>query len=211
MAFARSAHDWDDSYTGNALAPWDLGRPQPAFARLADLGALSGRLLDAGCGTGEHAMLAASHGAQALGIDISPRAIEIARGKAADRGIDAAFEVRDAQALGATGWVFDTVVDCGLFHVFDDADCAGYVAAVGSVLRPGGHLHLMCFSDRQGGDWGPRRVTEDELRAAFGTGWRIDGIIRDRFDLKPGVAMPTAEAWLVDVVRLPSPERSAGS
>ena len=60
----------------------------------------------------------------------------------------------------------------------------------------------MCFSDRQPGDWGPRRVTEGELRAAFGSGWRIDSLAADRFDINPGLGTLTAEAWLADVVRL---------
>jgi 2-polyprenyl-3-methyl-5-hydroxy-6-metoxy-1,4-benzoquinol methylase len=41
-------------------------------------------------------MLAALHGARALGIDVSRRAVEIARLKAAERGIDTRFEVFDA-------------------------------------------------------------------------------------------------------------------
>ena len=44
---------WDDSYTGETPAPWDIGRPQPTFLRLAEEGLLAGRVLDAGCGTGE--------------------------------------------------------------------------------------------------------------------------------------------------------------
>ena len=70
-----SDHDWDESYARDTPAPWDIGRPQPAFARLADDGLLVGRLLDAGCGTGEHALLAAAKGADALGVDIAPRAM----------------------------------------------------------------------------------------------------------------------------------------
>jgi hypothetical protein len=61
----------------------------------------------------------------------------------------------------------------------------------------------MCFSDRQPGDWGPRRISEAELRAAFGSGWRIVSLARARFDINPGLGTPTAEAWLADVVRLP--------
>src|SRR3984957_4756813 len=83
MTATDPAHDWDDSYVGPP-PPWDIGRPQPAFVRLAESGALNGALLDAGCGTGEHTMLAALHGARVLGIDVSPRAIEIARGKATE-------------------------------------------------------------------------------------------------------------------------------
>ena len=201
MTATRPAHDWDDSYTGPA-PPWDIGRPQPAFLRLADAGALSGTLLDAGCGTGEHTILAARRSAQALGIDVSPRAIEIARGKAADSGVEAIFQVLDALSLDTLSQSFDTILDSGLFHVFDDDTRSRYVTAVHAALRPGGHLHLMCFSDRQPGDWGPRRVTQDELRAAFSSGWHIDSLTPDRFDINPGLGAPTAEAWLADIRRL---------
>ena len=200
MTAADAAHDWDGSYAGPS-PPWDIGRPQPAFVRLADAGALTGSLLDAGCGTGEHTILAARYRARALGIDVSPRAIEIARRKAAESGVDTSFQVLDALRLVTLGEAFDTVVDSGLFHVFDDAARIQYVTAVRAALRLGGHLHLMCFSDRQPGDWGPRRVTEGELRAAFGSNWRIDSLADDRFDINPGLDTPTAEAWLADVVR----------
>ena len=201
MTAADPAHDWDSSYAGS-LPPWDIGRPQPAFVRLAEVGALTGALLDAGCGTGEHTILAARLGARALGIDISTLAIETARRKAAERDVDASFQVFDALRVETLGEVFDTVVDSGLFHVFDDAARARYVAAVHAVLRPGGHLHLMCFSDRQPGDWGPRRLAEGELRAAFGDGWRIASLDHDRFDINPGLGTDSAEAWLADAVRL---------
>jgi SAM-dependent methyltransferase len=201
MTAADAAHDWNGSYAGPS-PPWDISRPQPAFVRLADAGALTGSLLDVGCGTGEHTILAARHSARALGIDVSRRAIEIARRKAAESGVDTSFQVLDALRLVTLGEAFDTIVDSGLFHVFDDAARARYVAAVHAVLRLGGHLHLMCFSDRQPGDWGPRRVTEGELRAAFGSGWRIDSLAPDLFDINPGLGPPTAEAWLADIVRL---------
>jgi len=46
---------WDEAYAASRPAPWDIGRPQPAFVRLAEQGLLSGRVLDSGCGTGEQA------------------------------------------------------------------------------------------------------------------------------------------------------------
>jgi predicted RNA methylase len=55
--------DWDAVYAAGMPPPWDIGRPQPAFVRLARSGVLAGRVLDVGCGTGEHALLAAAHGA----------------------------------------------------------------------------------------------------------------------------------------------------
>jgi SAM-dependent methyltransferase len=204
MAENDGAHDWDDSYAG-ASPPWDIGRPQPAFLRLAEAGALTGSLLDAGCGTGEHTILAASHNARAFGIDVSARAIDMARRKAVQRGVDARFEVLDALGIGTLGESFDTALDSGLFHVFEDSSRARYVTALHAVLTPGGHLHLMCFSDRQPGDWGPRRVSADELGAAFDSGWRFDSLAADRFDINPGLGPPVAEAWLADIVRVPAP------
>jgi SAM-dependent methyltransferase len=133
---------------------------------------------------------------------VSPLALEQARGKAAARGSKARFEVADALSLGDLGLSFDTVIDSGLFHVFDDDSRARYVASLASVLRPGGHLYLMCFSDRQPGTFGPRRVSQDELRAAFGDGWTILAIQADTFALNPEFFPDTtAQAWLASITR----------
>jgi SAM-dependent methyltransferase len=187
---------WDESYTGSTPAPWDIGRPQPAFVRLADEGLLRGRLLDSGCGTGENTLMAAARGAEAVGVDVAAPAIERARAKAAERGVAARFEVADALDLGRLGLTFDTIIDSGVFHVFDDDDRARYVASLASVLEPGGSCYLMCFSDRQPGDWGPRRVRRDELIDAFSDGWTIDSITADTFDVNPVMGTDTVQAWL---------------
>jgi cyclopropane fatty-acyl-phospholipid synthase-like methyltransferase len=192
---------WDAVYTADTPPPWDIGRPQPAFVRLADDGLLRGQLLDAGCGRGEQALLAAAHGADAMGVDISPSAIEQARRKAAERGLTVRFEVADALNLGQLGLTFDTVIDCGLFHTFDDDGRARYVTSLASVLRPGGRCYLMCFSDRQPGEFGPRRVRQDELRATFSDGWSVESIAADSFEVNAGFPGRTARAWLATIER----------
>jgi cyclopropane fatty-acyl-phospholipid synthase-like methyltransferase len=193
--------DWDAVYSVSELPPrWDTGQPQPAFVRLAESGLLTGRVLDSGCGTGEHALLAASLGADAVGIDISPRAIVRARDKAAARGLSARFEVADVVSLGQLGTTFDTVMDVGLFHVLDDEGRVRYVAGLASVLRPGGVCYLMCFSElRAGGPSRARRIRQDELRSAFTDGWMVDDITADRFELTRGRQGPS---WLASIRRL---------
>jgi cyclopropane fatty-acyl-phospholipid synthase-like methyltransferase len=157
--------------------PWDIGRPQPAFLKLAEDGALTGRVLDVGCGTGEHALMAAAHGFDAIGIDAVPRAIDLAQRKARERGLTARFLVWDALKLSDLSEHFDTVLDSGLFHVFDDQDRARFVAALTATASIGGRYHMLCFSDRQPGTLGPRRVSEAEIRAAFQPpDWRVDAI-----------------------------------
>jgi SAM-dependent methyltransferase len=191
---------WDSAYQDH-LPPWDIGRPQPAFVRLADSGLLSGRVLDAGCGTGEHALLAAAHGAAAMGVDLSAVAIEEARGKAVERGLMARFEVADALHLERLGESFDTVIDSGLFHVFDDADRARYVASLTAVIEPGGRYHMMCFSDSQPGVWGPRRVRREEITLAFGDGWEAESITPDTFTVNPIQGTTSVSAWLALIRR----------
>ena len=194
----RPPHDFDAIYAADTPPAWDIGRPQPAFERLATAGGLVGRVLDVGCGTGEHALMAASLGYEAVGIDASERAIELARTKAAERGAEVRFVVADALRLVDLGELFDTVLDCGLFHVFDDDEREQYVASLAAVVHPGGRYHMLCFSERQPGDWGPRRVTQDEVRIAFATGWVIESIESAVIDLTWDPA--GALAWQVAAI-----------
>jgi SAM-dependent methyltransferase len=191
-------HDFDAIYAAGTPA-WDIGRPQPAFDHLAPAGKLVGWVLDVGCGTGEHALMAASLGYEAVGVDMSLRTIELAKTKAAERGVDVRFVVADALRLVDLGGQFDTVLDCGLFHVLDDGKRERYVASLAEVVPPGGRYHMLCFSDRQPGDWGPRRVTQDEIRVAFSAGWRIESIESTVIDLTGDPA--GALAWQVATTR----------
>jgi len=189
---------WDQSYLDGS-PPWDIGRPQPAFVRVADRGQVRSPVLDSGCGTGEHALLFAERGFEVTGVDIAAPAIEAARAKAAQRGLSVTFEVADVLALDRHG--FATVLDNGVFHVFDDADRARYVASLAAATRPGGMLYLQCFSDQEPGDDGPRRITQAELRAAFANGWRVLDIEATRIDVRPEFRLEPARAWFATIVR----------
>ncbi|MGH9010731.1 MAG: class I SAM-dependent methyltransferase, partial [Acidimicrobiia bacterium] len=163
--------------------PWDVGRPQPAFVALAQAGAIRGRVLDVGCGTGEHVLMAAELGLDATGVDMARPAIEAARAKAQDRRLSARFLVWDAFELAALDEQFDTVLDSGLFHIFQDEDRPAFVDNLRAVLPAGGRYFMLCFSDLQPGSWGPRRVTQDEIRGSFSDGWRVDSIEPSSFDI----------------------------
>jgi pimeloyl-ACP methyl ester carboxylesterase len=194
---SRGSQDFEASYSGTP--PWDIGHPQPAFQALADSGGLRGRVLDAGCGTGEHALMAARMGLDASGIDAAPTAIEIAKRKARDRGLEAHFLVWNALDLASLGRQFDTVLDSGLFHVFNDKDRAAYVASLSAATAPGGRYFMLCFSERQPGDFGPRRVTQAEIRASFQNGWRVDTI--DAVRLEANLGPEGIFAWLARITR----------
>jgi cyclopropane fatty-acyl-phospholipid synthase-like methyltransferase len=189
---------WNSAYEGSP--PWDIGRPQPDFVRLAGAGKLAGRVLDVGCGTGEQVMLAATHGAEAMGVDIAELAVQRAREKAEEREIHATFEVADALHLDRLGRQFDVITDSGVFHVFSDDDRPVFVTSLRSVLRPGGMYYMMCFSDREPGDWGPRRVSKAEIRASFADGWSVRSIEPAQFVI--AIESERAQAWLATIERI---------
>jgi ubiquinone/menaquinone biosynthesis C-methylase UbiE len=137
-------------------------------------------VLDAGCGSGENALEIAARGIEVVGVDVAPSAIRQAQGKAGGRGAAASFLVADALQLHRLGQTFQSVLDCGLFHTFDDDERPAYVESLATVTRPGGMLHLLSFSDRAPGTWGPRRIGQSELRASFRIGWKVVSIEGDR-------------------------------
>jgi len=156
-------------------------------------------VLDVGCGTGEHTLMAASLGLSATGVDAAPTAIAIAEAKARKRGLTARFLVWDAMQLSSLGAQFDTVLDCGLFHIFDDDDRPRFVDNLRAALPAGGRYFMLCFSDRQPGDWGPRRVSEREIRDSFADGWTVDSIEATRLHIT--IDPEGAQAWLVALTR----------
>lgn len=192
------------SYAGSP--PWDIGKAQPALEAAADK--VVGSVLDAGCGTGEHALLFAARGHAVTAFDFVQEPIAVARRKAAEHGLDVKFLVKDALELDEWSERFDNVVDSGLFHVFSDTDRIRYVRGLETVLNRGGRLLLLCFSDATPGTEGPRRVTQSELRQAFADGWEIESLEAVRLEIRPEYKQQGAFAgedprgWLLIARRL---------
>jgi len=181
MSDDTKRHHFRVAYAGKA--PWDLGHPRRPFVDHADQ--ITGSVLDTGCGTGDNALFFAQRGQSVLGIDFVVEPIEVARRKAEERGVQAEFLRMDATKLKDLERTFDSVIDCGLFHVLSDEDRTAYVEGLAHVTKNGGRVFLMCFSDEQPGDTGPRRISQRELREAFAGGWTIESIEATRFEPNP--------------------------
>ena len=152
------------------------GRPQKEFVKLEEAGEIVGSVLDVGCGTGENALFLASHGHTVWGIDSSPIAIKTAQSKAERRELNVNFLLRDALDLHNLGKAFDSVIDSGLFQVLSDTERPLFITSLAAVLPSKGTYFMLCFSDLEPGTYGPRRVTQAEIRSSFERQWRINDI-----------------------------------
>jgi SAM-dependent methyltransferase len=203
IAGTRAA-EWDEVYYRRP--PWEIDRPQAEYIRLLEAGEIRGRVLDVGCGTGAFVRLLLERGYAALGVDISRRAISLAKRKARERGLpEHAFEVADAFDAKGLGRRFDTVTDSAVFHCFSDTDRARYVAGLEAIVRPGGVVLVLGFSDREPTDWGgPRRLTRPDFSHAFASGWHVSYVKPARYEttLPQHVARGGGEAWLARIERL---------
>jgi len=194
---------FDVAYEGTPS--WETGRPQPVVARLIEEGAISGAVLDAGCGTGRHASLLAARGHRVAGIDVAARAVDLARSRASAEGVEVTFLAGDAIGLAgfgpALGAPFDTALDVGLFHVLQPVDRRPYALALASLVRPGGRAFVVAWSDRNPFGIGPERVTRRDLRRAFcaSAGWRVMAI--EETELETLLPLGRVHAWLARLAR----------
>lgn len=114
-----------------------------------------GRVLEVGCGTGTLTVLAKQRhpDAQVVGFDPDPKALAIARRKAAHRGVDVRFEQGFSQALPFPDASFDRVLSSMMLHHLEPDVKRDTFREVRRVLRPSGRLHVLDF-----GPPGPGRL-----------------------------------------------------
>lgn len=192
---------FDYAYLG--VPPWDIGRPQGEIVRLAERGEISGKALDVGCGTGENVLYLARRGREVWGLDAVPAAIERARQKAMRRQVSARFvvanaldvQLADLEADESTA--FETVLDCGLFHTFSDEERSHFADNLSRLLTPKGNYFMLSFSEREPGNWGPRRVSQSEIRATFADAWKINYIREATFETN--LEQGEVQAWLTSI------------
>lgn len=161
-------------------APWDIGAIQPDLRALLERLPPAGPILDVGCGTGDAAIELARMGHEVVGIDFVPSAIDIANERRsaladADARGRVAFHVADAFALDGLGRTFGSAIDSGFLHLFQDDECARYLASLATVIAPGGRAYCMEFALEFDIAKSPRAVTRatvDQLlaRSRF---WRL--------------------------------------
>ena len=101
------------------------------------------RLLEIGCGMGSDLLQFARGGARCIGIDLTPRSVEITRHRFALYDARGAFMLADGEHLPFAAETFDVVYSNGVLH--HTPDTAGAIREVHRVLRPRGTAKVMLY------------------------------------------------------------------
>jgi SAM-dependent methyltransferase len=183
--------------------PWNREEPPELLVALLESKQISPcDAVDLGCGAGNYAVWLASKGFRMTGVDMSPKAIDLADDLASKRGVSCRFLT--ANLLGDLGQLeqsFDLAYDWEVLHHVFPEDRRTYADNVHRVLRPGGTYLSVCFSreDRAFGGQGTYRKTnlgttlyfssEDELRELFEPLFRIQDLRTSEIAGKGGLHM----------------------
>lgn len=197
-ANSASVEFFNSVYEGKP--PWEIDVPQPTIIQLAEAGKIKGSVLDIGCGTGCNAIYLAERGHTVTAFDLVPQAIEQAKTRLGSRKLPVTFLAVSVLSLPELG-TFDTAIDAGVFHVFNDKDRLRYCENIHRCLKPGARLFLICFSEHQPGTEGPRRMTQQEIRESFTAGWQVESIEPSVY-LTQAQFFGPAKAWLATIKRV---------
>jgi SAM-dependent methyltransferase len=128
---------------------WSLGQYEPTGELLWPISEivvamsepLAGkRVVDLGCGTGNAALLAAERGAVVTGVDPAARLVEVARRRAAERGLQAEFVAGDAGSIPVADGAAEILLS--VFAVIFAPDAEAAVAEMARVTAPDGLIRL---------------------------------------------------------------------
>ena len=166
----RGFDDWDRVYRENPIEdlPWYSPEPdEDLIQTLTKYKIAPGTFLDIGTGPGVAAVAAAERGFQVTAIDISARAVELARSRAGMSANEIDFRTEDILQTRLSPGQFDVLFDRGCFHTLAPSQWSTYVDTVRVLIREDGYLLVKTFSWRQRGKEGPRRFHPEELSTIF--------------------------------------------
>lgn len=156
--------NWDQAYQEN-FTPWDKGLPSPPLVEWLSRNKLIGRVLVPGCGVGHDVAHLVACGADAIGLDIAPMAIERAKARYPQHA--ERFVQGDLFAFSGQ---FDAIVEHTCLCALPPELRGAYRDAVASLLKPGGLLIGVFYlnPEMDPGETGPPfGIAQDELTALF--------------------------------------------
>ena len=146
----RKSLGWEAIYSSRSRQligqlQWESEKPVSALVEFFDrLDFRPQTVLELGCGDGVNAVFMASRGCRVTAVDISGTALEMARRKAREAGVELEFVEGDVFELDPPEQPYDLVFDRGLLHHLPVFRFEEYKKLVADRVAPGGRFHLIC-------------------------------------------------------------------
>lgn len=173
---------WAYDFLYRERAPWEMNGPREELVEMVERGRLKPcRAIDLGCGTGDNVIYLAQHGFDAVGVDLSPRAIAQAREKARAAGVAPTFVVGDVTDLQRVEGPFDLVLDYGcLGCVVGMPGREQYAQTLIRLTRPGAQYILLNFAARSEKRFNllPNMLRAEEVDRLFGDTFEVEAYER---------------------------------
>ncbi|MGB8214118.1 MAG: methyltransferase domain-containing protein [Anaerolineales bacterium] len=155
---------------------WDNGSVPAEVTQLAARKGKSSRALDLGCGTGTHSIYLAEQGFTVVGVDTSPTALQKARAKAAQAGVNPEFMLRDVTRLDPLSGPFDIALDVGCLHGLKAAQQQRYALGLTRLMARAGTLLI----------WGGERwmgfgLLPQEVEKIFTPAFKLEQVEPNQF------------------------------
>lgn len=179
---------------------WEIDRPQKAVMDLLDNGEFKGKVVDLGCGTAENAIILSKQGFEVVGIDVSSKAIEIAKLKADANKAELKLICADLLEYDFQNVQFDTILDSGVFHGFSDTARNKYRKVLERIVSPEGRCHIIAWNEFEPGVDGPRRITRHEIKEIFAKGWTDISIRQTIYETT--AHSDGASAWIASMTKI---------
>ena len=199
----RMLSRWDGAYRQGRRAPWDTGRPASELVAAVTSGRVKpGRAVVLGCGTGTNAIYLAQKGFDVTALDVAPRALARAQGKADKAKVKVRWVVADVLAPPALG-TFDFIFDRGCYHGVRRVSATGFVKTVNALSKPGTHMFIIAGNANEPRHYGPPRVDETDLVGDFAKTWDFVSLREIRLDGRAGNSKSSVWMWAVLIRRRP--------
>jgi len=160
---------------------------------------IRGRALDLGCGEGVYAVYLAQQGFSVVAVDFVPAALDAARARAEQAGVEVEFREGDVVDYEAPT-AFDVVLDSGCLHHLPKGKVSAYRSRLDEWLAPGGDYVLVHFAHRPRVGWipkGPRHMTRDQA-IAFAAPLELQAYDETHFDVPlPMGRMRAGVYWFI--------------
>lgn len=151
-------------------------------------------VVDLACGPGVHATFLARHGMNVTGIDRSAAALDRARKLATFYSCDVTFIEGDILRVPLPDACADVVHDSFVYHNVRPEARGAYIREAARLLRPGGLVVLVGFSDKMTRGSGPIRLTSDDVALPWLAEFTIEEL--RRFRNLPTAKRPDQWHWL---------------